>query len=165
MCADMNSDDELLDIVVLGGDGFCGWPTSLGLSTAGYRVTIVDNFVRRKIDEELGTQSLTPIVSLEERVCCWKEITSKTIGVVELDIAIEYDKLLSLFREIRPHAVIHFAEQRSAPYSMKSSRHKRFTVNNNLNATNNVLAAIVESGLGHPSGASRHDGCLWLRHS
>jgi len=135
-----------LNVVVLGGDGFCGWPTSLHLSKRGHDVTIVDNFARRNMDNELGTQSLTPILPIGRRLRAWKELTGLDVGFQRIDIAKDYDLLLALIRELKPDAVVHFAEQRAAPYSMKSSWHKRYTVNNNLNATNNLLAAIVESG-------------------
>lgn len=134
-------------VVVLGGDGFCGWPASLGLSKAGYDVTIVDNLSRRKIDIELECSSLTPISSLGDRLESWEKITGNKINYVYMDVAVNYHKLLTLFREVKPDAIVHFAEQRAAPYSMKSSRHKQYTVNNNINATHNVLCAIVESGV------------------
>lgn len=134
-------------VVILGGDGFCGWPASLGLSKAGYEVTIVDNLSRRKIDIELECSSLTPIKPLSNRIESWQEITGNKINYVYMDVARNYHRLLSLLQEIKPVAIIHFAEQRAAPYSMKSSRHKQYTVNNNINATHNVLCAIVESGL------------------
>jgi len=134
-------------ILVLGGDGFCGWPTSLHLSNLGHQVHIVDNFLRRKIDVELGIQSLTPIVALHERLQAWREVTGHHIGSTYLDVADDYDGLLQLIRNFAPDSIVHFAEVRAAPYSMKSSWHKRFTVNHNMSATNNVLAAIVESGL------------------
>jgi len=134
-------------IMVLGGDGFCGWPTSLGLSEEGYEVIIVDNLSRRKIDIELEAESLTPISSIHKRIDKWKELTGKEIKFVYMDIAKEYDRFLALVEYEKPDTIIHFAEQRAAPYSMKSSAHKRYTVDNNLNATNNVLCAIVDSGL------------------
>lgn len=134
-------------ILVLGGDGFCGWPTSLHLSHAGHDVVIVDNLSRRKIDVELEVQSLTPIQPLSVRVAAWAELTGKEIRTVNLTLGQDYDRLLGLIRDEEPDTIIHFAEQRAAPYSMKSSWHKRYTVNNNLNATNDVLAAIVESGV------------------
>nr|WP_076388366.1 NAD-dependent epimerase/dehydratase family protein [Vaginimicrobium propionicum] len=136
-----------MKVIVLGGDGFCGWPASLHLSARGHEVVIVDNFSRRRIDEELGVQSLTPIRSMVERRAAWKALSGKDIRVVELDVAQDYHGLLELIRDFRPDAMIHYAEQRAAPYSMKSSKHKRYTVNNNVNATNNVLCAIVESEL------------------
>ena len=133
--------------MVLGGDGFCGWPTSLHLSNKGYDVIIVDNLSRRNIDNELCCQSLTPIRNIETRIEAWERLTGKKIEFRNINIASEYDTLLSLLAEQRPEALVHFAEQRAAPYSMKSAKNKRYTVNNNLNATHNVLCAIVESGL------------------
>ena len=134
-------------IIVLGGDGFCGWPTSLHLAQLGYQVTIVDNFARRRIDAELGCQSLTPIAPLATRLAVWQELTGGCIDFAELDVAAAYDELVRLLVRTAPRAIVHFAEQRAAPYSMKSPRHKRYTVDNNINATHNVLVAIVESGL------------------
>jgi UDP-sulfoquinovose synthase len=108
-------------------------------------VVIVDNLSRRNIDNELEVQSLTPIETVGARIDAWRELTGREIEFVRLDVASEYDRLLELIRAKQPQAIVHFAEQRAAPYSMKSSWHKRYTVNNNLNATNNVLAAIVEA--------------------
>ena len=135
-----------MKIIVLGGDGFCGWPTALHLSARGHDIIIVDNLSRRKIDVELEVASLTPIRPLGERVRAWRDLTGRAIRVENFTVGKHYHRLLTLLRDERPDAVIHFAEQRAAPYSMKSSWHKRYTVNNNLNATNDVLAAIVESG-------------------
>ena len=135
-----------MKVLVLGGDGFCGWPASLHLSARGDDVVIVDNFSRRRIDEELGVQSLTPIRSMVERRAAWRELSGRDIDVVELDIAQDYHGLLELLETEHPDAIIHYAEQRAAPYSMKSAKHKRYTIDNNVNATHNVLCAIVESG-------------------
>lgn len=134
-----------MKVFVLGGDGFCGWPTSLYLSKRGYDVTIIDNLASRKIYVELGIQSLTPIATIEQRLAAWKEITGKEIEFHLLDVAEHYHRLLTLIREQNPDVIIHFAEQNSAPYSMKSSYHKRYTVHNNLSATNNLCAAVVEA--------------------
>jgi UDP-sulfoquinovose synthase len=134
-------------VLVLGGDGFCGWPTSLHLSNRGHDVTIVDNLARRNIDNELEAESLTPIRPLGTRLAAWEELTGKRIGYYNFDVAENYHRLLTLIRDWQPDAIVHFAEQRAAPYSMKSSFHKRYTVSNNLNATNNLLAAIVEAGV------------------
>lgn len=134
-----------MKVAILGGDGFCGWPASLYLSDQGHEVIIVDNLSRRAIDKELGAESLTPIVSIEERLAAWTEVSGKTIGFRNLDVAQDYDGLLEFLNTERPDAVVHFAEQRAAPYSMKNSRTKRYTVDNNINATHNLLAAIVES--------------------
>jgi UDP-sulfoquinovose synthase len=132
-------------VIVFGGDGFCGWPTSLYLSKQGHDVLIVDNLSRRKIDVELEADSLTPIAPLGVRLRAWKEKTGQSIEFEMIDVAKEYERLLEAFVRFKPDAVVHFAEQRAAPYSMKSSRHKRYTVDNNLNATNNILCAIIDS--------------------
>lgn len=134
-------------VLILGGDGFCGWPTSLHLSQRGHDVVIVDNFARRNADIELEASSLTPIAPLGTRLEAWREVTRREIGFRRLNVAEDYHELLGLLEETEPDAVVHFAEQRAAPYSMKSSWHKRYTVNNNINATHNLLAAIVESGV------------------
>jgi UDP-sulfoquinovose synthase len=136
-----------MKVLVLGGDGFCGWPTCLHLSALGHEVAIVDNLSRRNIDIELECDSLTPIRPIGERLRAWKEVSGKTISFFNFNIAKNYQRLLDLLKEWKPQTVIHFAEQRAAPYSMKSSNHKRYTVDNNLNATHNMLAAIVESGV------------------
>ena len=136
-----------MKIIVLGGDGFCGWPTALHLANLGHEVTIVDNLSRRHIDIELEAGSLTPIRPLGERVAAWKEVTGRAIDVHSFTVGEHYHRLLTLIEESRPDTIIHFAEQRAAPYSMKSASHKRYTVNNNLNATHDVCAAIAESGL------------------
>ena len=136
-----------MKVLVLGGDGFCGWPTSLHLSDIGHDVTIVDNLSRRDIDIELEVESLTPIRPMGERVRVWKELTGQEIGFVNLDLAQEYDLFEQLLRDTQPDAIVHFAEQRAAPYSMRSSKAKRYTVDNNVRGTHNVLTAIVTSGL------------------
>jgi UDP-sulfoquinovose synthase len=143
----MNDGGNAMRVLILGGDGFCGWPTALHLSALGYEVAIVDNLSRRKIDIELEVSSLTPIRHMGERLHAWKEVSGKDIAFHDIDVAVNYQRLLDLLEDWQPEAVVHFAEQRAAPYSMKSSRHKRYTVSNNLNATNNLLAAVVESGL------------------
>ena len=134
-----------MKIAILGGDGFCGWPAALHLSERGHDVITVDNMSRRRIDDELGAQSLTPIRPLVERLRAWTEVSGKVIEHRHLDVAEDYEGLLQLISEDQPDAVVHFAEQRAAPYSMKSSRTKRYSVDNNVSATHNLLAAIVES--------------------
>jgi len=136
-----------MKIFVLGGDGFCGWPTSLHLSARGHDVIIIDNLSRRKIDIELGIESLTPIRPLQDRLKVWGSISGKTIEHHNIDIAENYHRLFVLIKEYRPDVVIHFAEQRAAPYSMKSSWHKRYTVSNNINATNNLMVSLIAAGL------------------
>ncbi len=135
-----------MKVLVLGGDGFCGWPTSLHLSDIGHDVIVVDNLSRRAIDLELEVESLTPIRSMGERIAVWKELTGKDIGFVNLDLAREYDRFEQLLRTERPEAIVHFGEQRAAPYSMRSTAAKRYTVDNNVTGTHNVLAAIVATG-------------------
>ena len=136
-----------MKIAVLGGDGFCGWPTALHLSKRGHEIVIVDNLSRRNIDNELEVESLTPIRPMGERIAAWRAASGQEIRFERIDVAEHYHRLLTLFKEWLPDTVVHFAEQRAAPYSMKSAFHKRYTVNNNINATHNVLAAIVESGV------------------
>ncbi len=136
-----------MKVLILGGDGFCGWPTTLHLSMLGHECVIVDNLCRRNIDNELEVCSLTPIQPMGVRRQSWTELTGRSIEFVNFDVAEHYHRLYTLITEFRPDAIMHFAEQRAAPYSMKSSWHKRYTVSNNINATNNLLAAIVESGL------------------
>ncbi len=131
-------------IAILGGDGFIGWPTALHLSNQGYSVTIIDNLSRRNIDAELHVESLTPICSIQERIKAWHEVSGKTINFAFIDVAADYHGLKHWLGTHRPDSIIHFAEQRAAPYSMKSPAHKIYTVNNNTNATHNLLCALVE---------------------
>jgi UDP-sulfoquinovose synthase len=132
-------------VLVLGGDGFCGWPTSLYLSDRGHDITIVDNLSRRKIDIELEVGSLTPIRPIHERISAWKEVSGREIGFVNVDLANEYDRIVAVLNEVQPDAIVHFAEQRAAPYSMKNAKTKRYTVDNNVRATHNLLTALVET--------------------
>jgi UDP-sulfoquinovose synthase len=134
-------------VIVLGGDGFCGWPTSLHLSSIGYDVVIVDNLSRRKIDVELGTSSLTPIRTPEMRLEAWEKASGRTIKFRNITIGQEYSELVGLLKAERPQAIVHFAEQRAAPYSMKTPREMRYTVNNNLTGTHDLLCAVVQTGL------------------
>lgn len=130
-------------IIVAGGDGFCGWPTALYLSKQGFDVAIIDNLVRREYDEELRSNSLTPIYSMEERIAKWKELTGKEILFYEGDLN-HYDFLSMVFKEFKPEAFVHYAEQRSAPYSMIDRKHAIYTQSNNVLGTLNVLFAIKE---------------------
>jgi UDP-sulfoquinovose synthase len=134
-------------VFVLGGDGFCGWPTALHLSNLGHDVVIIDDLSRRKIDVELGASSLTPISTPEVRVATWNEQSGKDLKYVYMDLANEYSRFLQLIKDEKPDTMVHFAEQRAAPYSMKNSATKRYTIENNMGATHNALCAIVESEL------------------
>ena len=134
-------------VLVLGGDGFCGWPTALYLSDRGHDITILDNLSRRKIDIDLEVDSLTPIAVIGDRIKAWREVSGREIGFINVDLAAEYDRLAGLLLELRPDAVVHFAEQRAAPYSMRSEKTKRYTVDNNVRTTHNLLTALVHTGV------------------
>ncbi|MFV0430582.1 MAG: NAD-dependent epimerase/dehydratase family protein [Alphaproteobacteria bacterium] len=136
-----------MHIAILGGDGFVGWPTALHLSDAGYDITIIDNLSRRNIDAELKVESLTPIAPIQERIKAWKQVSGKDIHFKFIDIAHDYEELKSWLAQNKPDTIIHFAEQRAAPYSMKSAAHKRYTVDNNSNGTHNLLCAVAELDL------------------
>jgi UDP-sulfoquinovose synthase len=132
-----------MKICVLGGDGYCGWATALYLSGKGHSVAIVDNFARRQWDHELGVQTLTPIRPLAERLKVWRQLTGKTIETFAGDIT-DYEFLASTVRSFKPEAVVHFAEQRAAPYSMIDRKHAVFTQVNNVVGTLNLLFALRE---------------------
>src|SRR5918992_2389989 len=132
-----------MKILVLGGDGYCGWPTSLHLSDAGHEVVIVDNCVRRQIDNELGAQSLTPITDMKQRVTAWQEVSGQTIAV-EFGDLLDWEFLSGVVQRHQPDAIVHFAEQRAAPYSMIDRRHAVYTQHNNVIGNLNVLFAINE---------------------
>jgi len=132
-----------MKIAVLGGDGYCGWATALHLSARGHSVAIVDNFARRQWDHEVGAQTLTPIRPLAERLCVWQTVTGNTIDLFVGDVT-DFDFLSSTIKELEPEAVVHFAEQRSAPYSMIDRKHAVFTQVNNVVGTLNLLFAIRE---------------------
>ena len=132
-----------MKIGVLGGDGYCGWPTALYLSAKGHQVSIVDNYLRRQWDHELGVETLTPIRPLAKRLEVWHELTGKQIELHVGDVT-DYDFLSSYFQAFGPEAVIHFAEQRAAPYSMIDRKHAVFTQVNNIVGTLNLLFAIRE---------------------
>jgi UDP-sulfoquinovose synthase len=134
------------NVLIIGGDGFCGWPTALHLSAQGHKVAILDNMSRRRIDRELGAASLTPIAHISERLRTWAQVSGETIEFFKCDIAREYDALEGILAALKPDTVVHFGEQRAAPYSMRNNTSKRYTVDNNIRGTHNLLAAI--SGLG-----------------
>ena len=131
-------------ILVLGGDGYLGWPTALHLSQAGHEVAVADNFVRRHYDDELGVESLVPIEPLRTRIAVWQELTGFTIGMYIGDLT---DAMFTyhVIEDFRPEAVVHYAEQRAAPYSMIDRRHAVYTQQNNVVGTLNVLYAIAET--------------------
>ncbi len=128
-------------ILILGGDGFCGWPTALYLSQQGHEVAILDNLSRRAWDVELGSSSLTPISSPQERVEAWRRVSGKTIPLIEGDLT-DYAMIHSAIEQTRPEAIVHYGEQRSAPYSMIDRQHAVFTQVNNVVGTLNTLYAM-----------------------
>jgi UDP-sulfoquinovose synthase len=132
-----------MKVCVLGGDGYCGWATALYLSRRGHSVSVVDNFVRRKWDHELGFQTLTPIQPLERRIRVWRELTGLEIECFSADIT-EYDEVTEVLKRFEPEAVVHFAEQRSAPFSMIDRKHAVLTQTNNVVGTLNLLFALRE---------------------
>ena len=132
-----------MKIAVLGGDGYCGWATALYLSQKGHSVAIADNFARRQWDHELGVETLTPIRPLSDRLRIWQEITGNTIELFVGDVT-EYDFLSAVIKDFEPEAVVHFAEQRAAPYSMIDRKHAVFTQVNNVVGTLNLLFALRE---------------------
>jgi UDP-sulfoquinovose synthase len=130
-------------ILILGGDGYLGWAQSLYLSSKGHDVFIFDNLMHRHFDLEHNFASLLPIATLQERIIAWKEISGRQIHF-RIGDAMDYDAVAAVFREFQPKAVVHFAEQRSAPYSMIDRKHAVFTQTNNVVGTLNVLYAIKE---------------------
>jgi UDP-sulfoquinovose synthase len=130
-------------ILVLGGDGYCGWATALYLSKKGHSVSILDNYVRRSWDHELGAQTLTPIQPMPQRLRAWSDHGGEDIKLHVGDIT-DHDFLASVLSDDRPDAVVHFAEQRSAPYSMIDRKHAVFTQVNNVVGTLNLLFAIQQ---------------------
>ncbi len=128
-------------IVIAGGDGFCGWPTALHLSKAGHEVVVLDNFIRRRWDEELGTASLVPIAELEERVATWEELSGRRLGV-ELGDLTDTEFVYEAVERLRPEVIVHFGEQSSAPYSMVDAAHAVATQVNNVVGTLNLLFAV-----------------------
>ncbi len=131
-------------ILILGGDGYLGWPTAMRFSDGGHEVHVVDNYLRRRAHEEVGTDTLVPILdSLPERAAAWKEVSGKEIGVTEGDL-VDWDLTADLFRTFQPEAIVHYGEMPSAPYSMRDRDHAVFTQQNNVVNTLNVLWAMRE---------------------
>ena len=128
-------------ILILGGDGYLGWPTAMSLSEAGHEVAVVDNFMRRAMATELGADSLTPISSLHDRVGAWKDVTGKVIRCYVGDLT-DPAFVDDLFQREQPEAVVHYGEQPSAPYSMIDRKHAISTQTNNVVGTLNVLYAM-----------------------
>jgi UDP-sulfoquinovose synthase len=131
-----------LRILILGGDGYLGWPTALHLSATGHEVAVADNFVRRKWDDELGVESLVPICSLDQRLATWQALSGKRLPRYVGDLC-DGDFVEEMVRDFDPDTIVHYAEQSSAPYSMLNRQHAVFTQMNNVVGTLNVLYAIA----------------------
>ena len=132
-----------MNILVLGGDGYLGWPTALHLSALGHHVTVVDNLVRREYDVEMGVESLVPIHSLEQRVAKWSEVSGRQIELRIGDLT-DAPFTYAAVADSAPDAIVHFGEQRSAPYSMIDREHAVYTQVNNVVGTLNLMYAIAE---------------------
>jgi len=130
-----------MKVLVIGGDGYCGWATSLYLSNKGYEVGIIDSLVRRHWDLELGADTLTPIAPIQRRLQRWKDLTGKSIDLFVGDIT-NYDFLIKALHQFQPEAIVHFGEQRSAPFSMIDREHAVLTQVNNVVGTLNLLYAM-----------------------
>jgi UDP-sulfoquinovose synthase len=133
-----------MKIAVLGGDGFCGWPSALHLASEGHAVTIIDNLSRRAIGEKISAPSLTPIRSIDERVAAAKKIGD--VSFVYCDIAADVGRFKEILGEGKFDAIVHFAEQRAAPYSMLGDLERRYTIDNNVGGTNNLMSLLVDLG-------------------
>ena len=132
-----------MKILVLGGDGYLGWPTALHLSEVGHDVAVADNFARRSYDFEMGVDSLVPIEALQTRVRVWHDLTGRLIGCYVGDLT-DAEFTYRIVRDFAPDAVVHFAEQRAAPYSMVDRKHPVYTQVNNVVGNLNLLYAIAE---------------------
>ena len=130
-------------VLILGGDGYLGWPTAMQLAMAGHDVTVIDNYLRRTIAEASNSEPLIASPDLIERAKVFEEIAGKTIDVVIGDCT-DYPTMADTFVRCRPDAVVHYAEQPSGPYSMSGYDEARLTINNNLNSTFNLIWAVLE---------------------
>ena len=137
----MTRDHEQQRVLILGGDGYLGWPTAMYLSARGHDVAVADNFAKREWEREIGVQPLMLVGSLHERVAAWHEISGRQIEMFVGDL-VNYDFVVSAIREFRPDAVIHYGEQPSAPFSMIDAAHATYTQSNNVVGTLNVLFAL-----------------------
>ncbi len=132
-----------MKVLVIGGDGYCGWATALHLANKGYEVGVLDSLIRRHWDNELGVATLTPIASIQERIYKWQAVSGQKIDLFIGDIT-NYEFLQKTFRSFEPDALVHFGEQRSAPFSMIDREHAVLTQVNNVVGTLNLLYAIKE---------------------
>jgi UDP-sulfoquinovose synthase len=132
-----------MKVLVIGGDGYCGWATALYLSNRGYEVGILDNLVRRHWDAQLCIETLTPIAPIQQRLQRWQDLTGKKLDLFIGDIT-NYEFLIQALRQFQPDSIVHFGEQRSAPFSMIDREHAVLTQVNNVVGTLNILYAMKE---------------------
>lgn len=130
-------------VLILGGDGYIGWPTAMKLSGAGHEVLAVDNYLRRRLMREIDCEALLDVPNLHERARLWKEKSGKDVAVRIGDLD-DWTFIASVFEEFKPESIIHYAEQPSAPYSMMDRAAARLTLDNNLGVTFNVIQAMNE---------------------
>jgi UDP-sulfoquinovose synthase len=146
LLADVLADERerRVRVLVLGGDGYLGWPTAMSLSAHGHDVAVADNYLRRQMVTEAGSDSLTPILNLPQRAKAWREVSGRTVDVHLIDLC-DYDLLNRVVRDFGPDAIVHYGQIPSAPYSMKDRRHAVFTQRNNIENNLNVIFAILEN--------------------
>ncbi len=130
-----------MNVLILGGDGYLGWATTMYLSARGHSVMVVDNYLRRRLTAELGRRALIDVPKLPERAALWRAASGYSVAVREGDVC-NFDFLAGVFREFGPDAVVHYAEQPSAPFSMMDQGRANRTLTNNLSTTLNVVFAI-----------------------
>jgi len=133
----------MANILILGSDGYLGWPTAMNLTASGHQVAVADNYLRRNICREEDSEALFNVPNLHDRVKLWKEISGHKIDVYIGDLC-EWDFISNLFMQTKPEVVIHYAEQPSAPYSMLNRNAATLTIKNNINVTTNVIFAVKE---------------------
>src|SRR5437588_9938248 len=135
-----------MHILVLGGDGYLGWPTALHLSTLGHEVAVCDNFARRGYDEEMGVESLVPIATLDHRIAVWQELSGTQIKSYVGDLC-DPTFVHQMVGDFEPQTIVHFGEQRAAPYSMIDQAHAIYTQTNNVVGNLNVMYAIADTDI------------------
>lgn len=131
-------------VLVLGGDGYLGWPTAMSLSAHGHEVAVADNYLRRQLVTQSGSDSLTPILNLPQRAAAWREVSGRSIDVHLVDLC-DYDLLNRIVRDFHPNAIVHYGQIPSAPYSMQGRAQATFTQLNNIENNLNVIFAILEN--------------------
>ncbi|MDX8378182.1 MAG: NAD-dependent epimerase/dehydratase family protein, partial [Mariprofundales bacterium] len=132
-------------VLILGGDGYLGWPTAMDIASKGHEVCVMDNYLRRNMAQETCSEALITTPNLHDRVEIFHSLTGKNIRV-EIGDCADYRTLENVTRDFMPEVLIHYAEQPSAPYSMRGFDEAKLTLNNNLGVTFNVIWAVKEHG-------------------